>query len=147
MQYNTNGTCLAKQEDLIRDKAMRQANIIHKRVNAKVKVQVLHHLENIGNNQKKQDIIISDNTAHTKVFVSEDNIRKMSVGKSYKFTGIWVKGFRAQEYLTTAKTEYEITTFRDARAMISQMNNRNIMMINQVSKLWELKGLTTITDV
>ena len=51
----------------------------YKRVNAEVKVQVVHHPEDIGNNRKKQDIIVSDSTAHTKITIWEDDIGKMNV--------------------------------------------------------------------
>lgn len=65
----------------------------------------MHHPEDIG---KKQDIIVRNNTACTKVTIWEDDIRKMSIGKSYKLTGMWVREFRAMKYSTTAKTECEI---------------------------------------
>ena len=66
----------------------------YKRVNVEVKVQVVHDPEDIGDNRKKQDVIVSDNTTYIKVTIWAHNIGKMSVGKSYKLTGMWVREFR-----------------------------------------------------
>lgn len=41
-----------------------------------------------------------------------DEIGKMSVGQSYKLTAMWVREFR-EKYLTTAKTECEVTEVND----------------------------------
>ena len=56
-----------------------------------------------GNN-----VIISNNNAHIEVTIWAHDIRKMSVGKSYKLTGMWVRVFR-EKYIITAKTDCEIT--------------------------------------
>ena len=84
----------------------------YKRVDVEVKVQVVHDPEDIGNNRKKQDIV-SDNTAHIKVTIWAQDIGKMIVGKSYKLIGMWVREFRGEKYLTTAKTDCEITEIDD----------------------------------
>ena len=65
----------------------------YKRGNVEVKVQVVHHTEDIGNNRKKQDVIVSDNTAHISHYLGT-RYREKSVGKSYKVTGMWVREFR-----------------------------------------------------
>ncbi len=74
------------------------------RMNVKVKVlRVERPMEIGGGGKKKQDVVIADASANSRLTVWEEEIGQLEKGKSYSLTGMLVREFNGKKYLTTAK--------------------------------------------
>lgn len=85
----------------------------YQRVSVLIKVVIEEEPVNVKKGLVKQDYVIADATACTKVVTWEDNVGILQVGGSYKLSGMMVRTFKGTKYLSIPKDGFKIEEIDD----------------------------------
>ena len=68
---------------------------------------------NVTNDKRKQEIIIADNSALSKISLWEENIGKLEAGKSYKLENFMVREYASEKFLSMGREGSRIEAIAD----------------------------------
>ena len=91
------------------------------RVNLKVKVITVKDEEKMNNGLIKQECVISDSTGNAKITAWEDNVDLFVEQNSYSITGVTVRSFKGQKFLSIPKDGFKSESIEDIGA-VAQSN-------------------------
>lgn len=87
--------------------------VCFQRVSVEVKVTRVEDPLEVTGGKKKQDVIVGDSSGSARVTVWEGEIGSMEEGGSYKMTGMMVREFRGEKFLSTSKQNSMIERIAD----------------------------------
>ena len=93
----------------------------YQRVNLKVKVITVKDEEKMNNGLIKQECVISDSTGTAKITAWEDNVDLFVEQNSYSITGVTVRSFKGQKFLSIPKDGFKSESIEDIGA-VAQSN-------------------------
>ena len=76
---------------------------VYHRVSVEVKAICLEDVEEVSGGKRKQDVITGDDSGTVRLAIWEGEIGKLEAGKSYLLSGMCVREFRGQKFLSTCK--------------------------------------------
>ena len=81
----------------------------YERVTVEAKVMQLHEPQEISG-MKKQDLLIADTSGCIRLTIWEETIGKVTKDQSYRFTNMMVRIFKGNKFISTSKTDSDITS-------------------------------------
>ena len=101
------------QKDAITDVGVVHELVQYQRVTVEGKVVELDVVKEVSGGKKEQDLVIADSSGSTRLTVWEEVIGKVVEGKSYRFTGMMVREFKGEKFLSTGKTDSKVEEIAD----------------------------------
>ena len=91
-------------------------------VSVNVKVLIVKIEEEVKRGLMKQDCTVGDTTGTATITLWEDNVGTLAEGESYMLSGVKVRSFKGQKYLSVPRDGFKVTPIED----ISSVNTSSI---------------------
>ena len=101
--------------------AIEHFNHEYERVTVEAKVIQLHEPQEVSGEMRKQDLLIADSSGSIQLTIWQEMIGTVSKDQSYRFTNMMVRIFKGNKYISTSKTDSNITSIDN----ICNVNNTN----------------------
>ena len=90
------------------------------RVSVDIKVVAINEPLNVAGGKTKQDITVADDTSTARLTLWQENVDTLTINGSYHLSGMVVREFQTQKYLSMARIGTEIKEIEDIGDVIAQ---------------------------